>query len=245
MTVTYNQYDSATQTWTRHEGAFAGATLGVWSECIRIMSDVWAHEQIALVWNGTSFQTIHLDNSEFSDPAKRQFAKVDASPELIEQYRANQTARIYSDLCEERLERRNLEAKAITPGSVVVVKRGRKDLGKVGKVVFIKDMPYSAGYRTSYLPKACIALDGQKTTVKGKYGKTFDRYTNVIWVWSKNVDLATVPEQASLTAEDKAGLLRAAQERAEARLISEGVIARPPARPSNAVLFGMKDSAFR
>jgi hypothetical protein len=226
MPVTYNQYDSATQTWTRHEGAFAGATLGVWSECIRIMSDVWAHEQRALVWNGTSFQTIHLDNSEFSDPAKPQFAKVDASPELVEQYREYRTGREYARLCEERLENRNLEAKAITPGSVVVVKRGRKDLGKVGKVVFIKDMPYSAGWRTTYMPKACIALDGQKTTVQGKYGKTFDRYTNVVWVWSKNVDLATVPVQASLTPEDKASLMRTAQELAEAQLVSAGVIAR-------------------
>jgi hypothetical protein len=51
-------------------------------------------------------------------------------------------------------------------------------------------MPYQAGYRSYYLPKLCVALDGTKTQVQGKYGKTFDRFTNVVWVWSKNCDVA-------------------------------------------------------
>lgn len=225
MPVTYNQYDAATRTTTRHVDAFKGATLAVWSECIRIMSDVWAHEQRALVYDASErkFRTITLDNSEFSSKTQPQHATVDAPAELFILYRHDRISNAYTRLLEAFKAKKEKERLSVHTGAVVLVKRGRKDIGKVGKVVFIKDMPYSAGWRTLYLPKACIALDGQKTTVQGRYGKSFDRYTNTIWVWVKNLDLAKVPPPVEMTDEDLARLYAQATEEADADLRRKGV----------------------
>jgi hypothetical protein len=225
MPVTYNQYDAATRTTIRHVDAFKGATLAVWSECIRIMSDVWAHEQRTLVWDEaiSQFRVINLDNSEFSSKTQPQHATVDAPAELIARYRDSTITHNYNRLLEAFKAKKEEERKAVHTGSVVLVKRGRKDIGKVGKVVFIKDMPYNAGWRSNLLPKACIALDGQKTTVQGRYGKSFDRYTNTIWVWVKNLDLAREPAPYEVTDEDLARLHTQAVEETDLHLIRWGM----------------------
>lgn len=223
MTVTY--HDHSTTPFTYRTDAFKGATLAVWSECIRIMSDVWGHEQRALVWDEaiSQFRVINLDNSEFSSKTQPQHATVDAPAELIARYRDSTITRTYNRLLEAFKAKKEEERKAVHTGAVVLVKRGRKDIGKVGKVVFIKDMPYNAGWRSNLLPKACIALDGQKTTVQGRYGKTFDRYTNTIWVWVKNLDLAKVPAPYEVTDEDLARLLTQAVEETDLHLIRWGM----------------------
>ena len=225
MPVTYNQYDAATRTTTRHVDAFKGATLAVWSECIRIMSDVWAHEQRALVWDEEAgqFGTLSLDNSEFSSKTQPQHATVDAPAELIARYRDSVIARNHTRLLEAFKAVKEEERLKVSTGAVVLVKRGRKDIGKVGKVVFIKDMPYNTGWRSHLAPKACIALDGQKTTVQGRYGKTFDRYTNTIWVWVKNLDLAKVPAPYEVTDEDLARIRQQAEAEADMQLIRWGM----------------------
>jgi hypothetical protein len=166
------------------ENAYQGATLSIFTSCDRVMSDIWEHRLHALVWDADTGKAIDILLVSDGNPGVG--GKVDATPEVIEAYRkAN-----YDRLRAAHLQRAEEDSKVAQPGSVVIVKRGRKDLGKVGKVVFIKQMPYQAGYRSYYLPKLCVALDGTKTQVQGKYGKTFDRFTNVVWVWSKNCDVA-------------------------------------------------------
>jgi hypothetical protein len=164
--------------------AFVGATLSIFTSCDRVMSDIWEHRLHALVWDADTGKAIDILLVSDGNPGVG--GKVDATPEVIEAYRKANYDRARAVL----LQRAEEDSNVAQPGSVVIVKRGRKDLGKVGKVVFIKQMPYQAGYRSYYLPKLCVALDGTKTQVQGKYGKTFDRFTNVIWVWSKNCDVA-------------------------------------------------------
>jgi len=166
------------------ENAYQGATLSIFTSCDRVMSDIWEHRLHALVWDADTGKAIDILLVSDGNPGVG--GKVDATPEVIEAYRKANYDRARAVL----LQRAEEDSKVAQPGSVVIVKRGRKDLGKVGKVVFIKQMPYQAGYRSYYLPKLCVALDGTKTQVQGKYGKTFDRFTNVIWVWSKNCDVA-------------------------------------------------------
>jgi hypothetical protein len=148
------------------------------------MSDIWEHRLHALVWDADTGKAIDILLVSDGNPGVG--GKVDATPEVIEAYRKANYDRARAVF----LQRAEEDSNVAQPGSVVIVKRGRKDLGKVGKVVFIKQMPYQAGYRSYYLPKLCVALDGTKTQVQGKYGKTFDRFTNVVWVWSKNCDVA-------------------------------------------------------
>jgi hypothetical protein len=166
------------------ENAYQGATLSIFTSCDRVMSDIWEHRLHALVWDADTGKAIDILLVSDGNPGVG--GKVDATPEVIEAYRKANYDRARAVL----LQRAEEDSNVAQPGSVVIVKRGRKDLGKVGKVVFIKQMPYQAGYRSYYLPKLCVALDGTKTQVQGKYGKTFDRFTNVIWVWSKNCDVA-------------------------------------------------------
>lgn len=228
MPMTYRTYSFSPETgsqYTWHENAFEGAVLAKWTETVRIMSDVWEDHVFALVWDAglSQFRQMHLDDTAWNVPEPKQSVVVDATPELYAQYRAQRTAIAYESLVKCADARMEEERLKVHLGSVVVVKRGRKDVGKVGKVVFIKDMPYNAGWRSAMLPKACIALDGQKTTVQGKYGKTFDRYTNTIWVWVKNLDLGVTPEKVALTDEQKASLLEDATFSVEAELAAKGV----------------------
>jgi hypothetical protein len=181
MPVTYKEYPGYPAEPYLVQNAFVGATLSIFMSCDRVMSDIWENRLHALVWDAATGKTKDL---LLVDPGT--CGVVDATPEVIEAYRqAN-----YDQIHAAYLRKAEEDSNVAQPGSVVVVKRGRKDQGKVGKVVFIKQMPYQAGYRSYYLPKLCVALDGTKTQVQGKYGKTFDRYTNVIWVWSKNCDVA-------------------------------------------------------
>jgi hypothetical protein len=69
---------------------------------------------------------------------------------------------------------------------MVKVVSGRNSKGTIGKVTYIKDMPYQMGYRTHLIPKLCIALSDDKVTMTGRYGRTYDKYTNVAWVWARN-----------------------------------------------------------
>ena len=184
MPVSYMKYPGYPAEPYLVENAYQGATLSIFTSCDRVMSDIWEHRLHALVWDADTGKAIDILLVSDGNPGVG--GTVDATPEVIEAYRkAN-----YDRLRAAHLQRAEEDSKVAQSGSVVIVKRGRKDLGKVGKVVFIKQMPYQAGYRSYYLPKLCVALDGTKTQVQGKYGKTFDRFTNVIWVWSKNCDVA-------------------------------------------------------
>jgi len=184
MPVSYMKYPGYPAEPYLVENAYQGAILSIFTSCDRVMSDIWEHRLHALVWDADTGKAIDILLVSDGNPGVG--GKVDATPEVIEAYRKANYDRARAVL----LQRAEEDSNVAQPGSVVIVKRGRKDLGKVGKVVFIKQMPYQAGYRSYYLPKLCVALDGTKTQVQGKYGKTFDRFTNVIWVWSKNCDVA-------------------------------------------------------
>ena len=184
MPVSYMKYPAYPEKPYLVKDAYQGAVLSIFMSCDRVMSDIWEHRLHALVWDADTGKAIDILLVSDGNPGVG--GKVDATPEVIEAYRKANYDRARAVL----LQRAEEDSKVAQPGSVVIVKRGRKDLGKVGKVVFIKQMPYQAGYRSYYLPKLCVALDGTKTQVQGKYGKTFDRFTNVIWVWSKNCDVA-------------------------------------------------------
>lgn len=216
MPVTYStyQYNSETQktetTW--HVDAFKGATIRTWFDSVRIMSDVWETYKHALVWNTIEQkpETIILFHGEKSDLHTRS-ATADATEEVMEAYRQ------YLIQCKvETL--RNDEKDRIQrqlSGKTVKVVRGRKDQGKVGKVVFTKQMPYQMGYRTIMKDKLCIALDDRTVKVKGNYGKVFDRYVNTAWVWASNVDIVNPEQYQSSDAE----LLKRATE-----IVNESII---------------------
>lgn len=165
-----------------HVGVYAGKVLAEYYQTTRIMSDVWDRLYYALVWdNGPKV---------IGDPRN---VTVDATQDVKDAYWT-----WYSDRVIQALKNKHISSASVpVPGKVVMVKHGRKDIGKVGKVVYMKDMPYSMGYRSTYLPKLCVALDGDTKQITGKYGKTFTRYTNTIWVWAKNVEVVD-PDQPDM-----------------------------------------------
>lgn len=198
MPVTYHttEYDttSGKPTYTWHENAYTGAVLRVYGDSVRIMSDVWESYTHALVWDAAtkSPKTLILWGS--NDPCKEIMVKtkatVDATPEVIEAYRQYLIEKSVASLRETDMERANTPS----TGKTIKVVSGRKEKGVVGKVVYITKMPYRAGYQSYMMDKLCVALNDEKIVVRGKYGKTFDRYVNTVWVWARNVQVMN-PEQ--------------------------------------------------
>ena len=154
-----------------------GLVLARFHQDTRVMSDIWENLPYALIWNEKDNQAdrIHI---EFIEDAT-----IDATPEAIEAYRAKLASRYI-----ER-EKQNVIERQSRPkiGSMVKVVSGRNNKDTIGKVTYIKDMPYQMGYRSALLPKLCIALSDDKVTMTGRYGRSYDRYTNVVWVWARNV----------------------------------------------------------
>ena len=70
----------------------------------------------------------------------------------------------------------------------VVKGRDKSVKGSVGKVVVVKEMQYSMGYRSSVAPKLGIALDDVMVEVV-RNGKTYTNYKNMIWVWAHNCEV--------------------------------------------------------
>lgn len=184
MAVNYSTYDYTERKQLTHINAYAGAVLKVYTSTVQIMSDVWEDLPFALVWNAAERQPVEMGIQSLAD------ATVDATPEVIEAWKNWVSEKAYAATM-ARIERHAAEP---TTGKVVVVKRGRKDKGLQGKIVFVKEMPYSMGYRASMLPKLCIAKDDHTVTMAGYGGKTFKRYVNVAWVWAHNTEVVNPTE---------------------------------------------------
>lgn len=154
-----------------------GLVLARFHQETRVMSDIWERLPYALIWNAKDNRAdrIHI---EFIEDAT-----VDATPEVIEAYRASVASRYIEREKQKRIEMQS-QPKI---GSMVKVVSGRNNKNTIGKVTYIKDMPYQMGYRSAALPKLCIALSDDKVTMTGRYGRSYDRYTNVAWVWARNV----------------------------------------------------------
>lgn len=92
------------------------------------------------------------------------------------------------------------EKNNIGRGNIVEVVRGKKNVGQIGKVVFIKDMEYGA-FKRSYgaptsgdvRPKLLIATSSRKTWVQ-KNGKAYENYADTVWEWKHNCDRMDLPE---------------------------------------------------
>jgi hypothetical protein len=70
------------------------------------------------------------------------------------------------------------------------------------------------GYRSAMMHKLGIATSPRKVMVAGKYGKTFENYADMIWVWAKNCEVEK-PEPVDMNlVESEATKFAAAAERA-------------------------------
>jgi hypothetical protein len=102
------------------ENAFVGATLSIFTSCDRVMSDIWEHRLHALVWNADTGKAIDILLVSDGNPGVG--GTVDATLEVVEAYRKANYDRLralYLRMAEE-------DSKVAQPGSVVIVKRGRK-----------------------------------------------------------------------------------------------------------------------
>jgi hypothetical protein len=207
MTVTYKTHEykavegeGLKTVETVHVDAFKGATLKVYRDTVRVMSDVWEDQIFALVWTGTEPQSLYINS--WDD------AKVDATTEVLEAYRKYNFDQAMIML-QGHVQR---AAQVPASGTKVKVTKGRKDKNVQGLVVWVKEMPYGYGYRSNYLPKLCVSLDGKYTVEKSRYGKEFRKYVNVAWVWAHNVEVldweARMPSKADLEAEAAAAAAR-------------------------------------
>lgn len=124
---------------------YEGCVVRLFSKEERIMSDVWAYVDYAIVWDATEekFLTIVTGNSEFSGGFQAAVKKIDATSEVFEYYEAYlcgiqfRTAEGHNDSAYAReLEIR----RTITKGKTVRVNRGRKvPQGTQGVVFWMKD----------------------------------------------------------------------------------------------------------
>lgn len=175
---------------TEHVDAFKGATLKVYTQTDQVMSDVWEDNRYALVWDGKEAKSIYLGEGSS--------ATVDATPEVIEAYRAS----LYATAL--HIAKNNAERIAKQPmsGKRIRVTKGRTDKGLEGLVVYSKEMSYGMGYRAAWKPKLCVTRDGEYTVEKTRTGREYRKYVNVAWVWAQNVIVtdweSRMPSEAEL-----------------------------------------------
>jgi hypothetical protein len=158
------------------ENQHAGLVLAKFHQTTRVMSDIWEDLPYALVWNVKENRADKIHIESLND------AVVDATSEVLEAYRSWVVTNYINSYKVKILDKQSIPK----IGSMVKVVSGRNSKGTIGKVTYIKDMPYQMGYRTHLIPKLCIALSDDKVTMTGRYGRTYDKYTNVAWVWARN-----------------------------------------------------------
>ena len=160
----------------------AGTTLFIRTESEQVMSDIWEMITKAFYWDPTqnAIREQWLNDTDV--------VKVDADYDkilpLIEKAE-------YGKFLARELESAKDEAEnpAVRGREVRVVKgRDKSVKGSVGKVVVVKEMQYSMGYRSSVAPKLGIALNDVMVEVV-RNGKTYTNYKNMIWVWAHNCEV--------------------------------------------------------
>jgi hypothetical protein len=147
------------------------------------MSDVWDEYPVltSIDADGKLTKTVlPHQRSETCDWA------IDANDAAFERYRAAQ----YQFHLHDNTAKATYDA--VNPavvGRVVKVVRGRKDKGAIGKVIVVLERPYRMGFRSVMGKKLGVATSPRMVTVTGKYGKTFQNYADMIWVWAQNCEL--------------------------------------------------------
>jgi hypothetical protein len=193
ITKTNSVYNRETLKYDETTSTFAeGATLRVWYDSVRVMSDVWETAQMASYW------------SESEQKIKTEMwittATVDATPEVL--------AKVENYLYQEALARATgtaqIAARRIVKGSTVKVVSGRNAKGTTGRVEVVITRPYGMGYRSALLEKYGIATSDVKVKVVAQNGRVYENYRDMVWVWAKNCEMLDVPaidqEQVEATA---------------------------------------------
>lgn len=174
---------------------FVGCSVYAQEETVQVMSDIW---ETHLVLTSIDGEGILRKNSVagwygMKDEDRPEW-KIDATDEAFARYRKKQHDTMYEKLVQDRQQ--NAQDPAVK-GRVVKVVHGRSGKGTVGKVVVVLDRPYRMGYRSVMSKKLGIATSPRKTLVQGKYGKTFENYADMIWVWAQNCEVEK-PESVDL-----------------------------------------------
>jgi len=108
---------------TEYEGAVLKLSSGPW----QVMSDIWGTQWWALVWDGNAAKQVVYQHTEGGPQGK---ANVDATPEVVEAYRAWLVQKYYN----ENVRRQQEAAEKPEKGKVVRVVSRRNGQGGVGKV---------------------------------------------------------------------------------------------------------------
>jgi len=164
----------------------------------RVMSDIWATADWALVWDDTEnapkkvLVNVYDMNPSDWKPAK---IEVDATEEVRAKYLKWREEVEFRSL----VDRAKDAALAIEKGCVAKVVRGRNGQGTVGKVVVVMNATYGMGWRASVERKLAIATSDVKVKKPLRNGKVAEVYKDVVWVWARNVtrvDIAEIDQEA-------------------------------------------------
>jgi len=160
----------------------AGTTLFIRTDSERVMSDVWDMITKAFYWDPVAAAV----REQWLDDKTKVVVDADYDKILPLIEKAE-----YNRFLAREIETAKDEAEnpAVRERMVRVTKgRDKSVKGAVGKVVVIKDMQYSMGYRSSVQPKLGIALDDVKVKVE-RNGRVYENYKNMIWVWAHNCEV--------------------------------------------------------
>lgn len=179
---------------------FEGRVLSTHYGYYRVMSDEWGNCQYATIWDEAGkIRQIALYGGEKVEVDATETVKAEVKGYLTKLFAGMYVSRAIRDFNE------------IRTGNEIEVVSGRGHKGLTGRVETMIERPYNMGYRTSMEKKLCIPLDEEKIVVE-KYGKSYEQYVNVAWVWARNCKKLG---KARITAEQMADYQKAATIRAE------------------------------
>lgn len=160
-----------------------GATLRVYNDYIRVMSDEWALATMATYWDDVAGK---IKTATWCKAG----TKVDATPEVLEKVEKF----LYENALQEAIEKAKDEALLIGKGDTVKVVKGRQGKGVTGKVVVQIQRAYGMGWKSEMRTKVGIATSEEKIMVPAANGKVYENYKDITWAWAMNCELVEVPE---------------------------------------------------
>ena len=160
-----------------------GATLRVYNDYIRVMSDEWALATMATYWDDVAGK---IKTATWCKAG----TKVDATPEVLEKVEKF----LYENALQEAIEKAKDEALVIGKGDTVKVVKGRQGKGVTGKVVVQIQRAYGMGWKSEMRTKVGIATSEEKIMVPAANGKVYENYKDITWAWAMNCELVEVPE---------------------------------------------------
>jgi hypothetical protein len=160
-----------------------GATLRVYDDYIRVMSDEWALATMATYWDDAAGKIKTMTWCKAG-------TKVDATPEVLEKVEKF----LYENALQEAIEKAKDEALLIGKGDTVKVVKGRQGKGVTGKVVVQIQRAYGMGWKSEMRTKVGIATSEEKIMVPAANGKVYENYKDITWAWAMNCELVEVPE---------------------------------------------------